>query len=298
MVSVTKIFWEKPLSEEKLNSKIDSEKSPGNCGSLKQNVATLKSGLGDQTCCQDCKKQKVQKLLTVSASHKVQASSELKKQLVPSKQSIVDSIDVKVPLTLLKNTLSLSGKLNQSINQLRRSFIKPSLLVLYAKLDIADNSSQHLFRDSITHSLESLKKENQMKVLLRKELNLLGKRKHFFPQQSSNFKASSKTLMRTQDQGHYVRRSNQSQNYNNSYNNYNNYNQHNSTKKDTYQKNIDFKKKETKTKETLISFQNALQVKKIDLILKYLRQSLSHSRIEPSSFTKKNWRNLGLIQRS
>ena len=177
----------------------------------------------------------------------------------------MDSIDVKVPLTLLKNTLSLSGKLNQSINQLRRSFIKPSLLVQYAKLDIADNSSQHLFRDPITHSLESLKKENQMKVLLRKEPNLLGKNKHFFPQQSSNFKASSKTLMRTQDQGHYARRSNQSQNYNNSYNNYN-YNQHSSTKKDTYEKDTDFKKKETNTKETLISFQNAWQVKKIDLI--------------------------------
>ena len=71
--------------------------------------------------------------------------------------------------------------------------------------------------------------------------------------------------MRTQDQGHYARRSNQSQNYNNSYNNYN-YNQHSSTKKDTYEKDTDFKKKETNTKETLISFQNALQVKKIDLI--------------------------------
>ena len=128
----------------------------------------------------------------------------------------MDSFDVKVPLTLLKNALSLAGKFNQSINQLRRNFIKPSLPVPCARLaDIADDSSEHLFGDSITDSLESLKKEKQIKALLRKVPDILGKRKHSFPQQPSNFKASCKTLKRTQDQGHYVRRSNQSQNHNN-----------------------------------------------------------------------------------
>ena len=104
---------------------------------------------------------------------------------------------------LLKNALSLAGKLNQSINQLRRNFIKPSLPVQYARLaDIAGDSSEHRFGDSITDFLESLKKENQMKALLKKGPDLLGKRKHSFPQHSSNFKPSSKTLKRTQGQGH------------------------------------------------------------------------------------------------
>ena len=166
-------------------------------------------------------------MLAASVSHIVQASSELTKQLVSSKQPTADSFDV---------------KLNQSINQLRRNFIKPSLPVQYARLaDIANDLSEHLFRDSIANSLESLKKENQMKALLRKGQDLLGKRKYYFPQQSSNFEASSKILRRTQDQGHYVRRPEQSQNYNNKYNNYNR--QHSSTKKDAYHRSSSWKPK-------------------------------------------------------
>ena len=99
-----------------------------------------------------------------------------------SKQPTVDSLDVKVPLALLKNALSLAGKLNQSTNQLRRNFIRPSLPIQYARLaDIAGDLSEHLFGDSITDSLQSLKRENPMKALLRKELDLLRKRKHSFP---------------------------------------------------------------------------------------------------------------------
>ena len=180
--------------------------------------------------------QEVQKLLEASASHIVQASSEFTNQLVSSKEPSVNSFDVNVPLTMLKNALSLASALNQSINQLRKNFIKPSLPVQYFRLaDIADGSSEHLFRDSITDSLESLKKENQMKALPRKGPDLLGKRKHFFSQ--SNFKASSKTLKRSQDQGHYVRKSDRSQKYNN------NNRQHTSTKKDTYHRSYNWKTK-------------------------------------------------------
>ena len=81
--------------------------------------------LVDQICSQDFKLQEVQKLLVASVSHIVQASSELTKQLVSLKQPTGDSFDVKIPLTLRKYVLSLAGKLNQSINQLRRVFIKP-----------------------------------------------------------------------------------------------------------------------------------------------------------------------------
>ena len=85
--------------------------------------------LGNQIRGQECKLQEVQKLLAPSASHIVKASSELSKQLVFSKQPTVDSFDVKISLPLLKNALSLAGKLNQTINKLRRNFIKPSLSV-------------------------------------------------------------------------------------------------------------------------------------------------------------------------
>ena len=127
-----------------------------NCGFMKTNRCNtgVWVTLEERIHSQDCKLQEVQKLLSVSDSHKVQASSELTKQLRSSKQPTVDSFDVKVPLTLLKNALFLAGKLNQSINQLRRSFIKPSLPVQYTRsADIADDSSEHLFGDSITNFL-------------------------------------------------------------------------------------------------------------------------------------------------
>ena len=116
-------------------------------------------------------------MLAASASHIVQASSELTKQLVSSKQPTVDSFDVKVPLTLLKNALSLAGKLNQSINQLRRNFIKPSLPVKYARLaDIADDSSEHLFGGCITDSLESLKKGKSNESTVEKRARSTGEK--------------------------------------------------------------------------------------------------------------------------
>ena len=102
----------------------------------------------------------------------------------------MDSFDVKVPLTLLKNALSFACKLNQTINQLRRNFIKPSLPVQYARLD----SSEHLFRDSITitDTLESLQKENKQKNCWKKSQNFLEKGNTHF----HNGRQTSKPLPR------------------------------------------------------------------------------------------------------
>ena len=123
MASATKTFWAKPLSKGKLKSKIESGNLPANCGFMKTKSCNtvVWVTLGDQVRSQSCKLQEVQKLLAASASHIVLASSELTKQLMYSKQPTTNSFDVKVLLTLLKNALSLAGKLNQSINQLRRN---------------------------------------------------------------------------------------------------------------------------------------------------------------------------------
>ena len=108
IATATKIFWEKPLSEDKLKSKIESGNLPANCGFKKTKRYNKEVWviLGDQIRSQNCKLQEVQKLLAASASHIVQASSELRKQLLSSKQPTVDSFNVKVSLTLLKNALS------------------------------------------------------------------------------------------------------------------------------------------------------------------------------------------------
>ena len=108
-------------------------------------------------------------------------------------------------------------------------------------IDIADHSSKHLSGDFITDAIESLQKESKMKAQLKKGPGLLGKRKHSaFLQHWSNYKASSKTQKRTQDQGHSVKRSNQYQTHKN--NNQNNtYNRHSNTKKDNYHQSTNWK---------------------------------------------------------
>ena len=83
MASVTKIFLDKPLSEDKLRSKVESGKLPENCRLMKTKRCNTEVWvtLGDRIRSQDCKLQEVQKLLAASASFIVQASSELTKQL-------------------------------------------------------------------------------------------------------------------------------------------------------------------------------------------------------------------------
>ena len=79
MASATKIFSEIPLSEDKLKSKIESGKLPVNCGFMETKRCNTEVWvtMGDQIRSQDFKLQEVQKLLAASASHILQASSEL-----------------------------------------------------------------------------------------------------------------------------------------------------------------------------------------------------------------------------
>ena len=84
---------------------------------------------------------------------------------------------------------------------------KPYLPPQFAKLvDISDDSKNYLFGDSIADAVESLRKENQTKSLLRGQINL--KRKHPQSQhKSSNYQISSKSQKRNSDQGQKQRRS-------------------------------------------------------------------------------------------
>ena len=109
--------------------------------------------------------------------------------------------------------------------------------------------------------MESLKKENQMKALLKKGPDLLGERKHSFPQHLSNFRASSKTLKRTQNKGHYVRPISELQQQI----------QQQQSPAQQYKERHLLPKLQLETKETLISFQNALQVRNFDIVKKCLQ---------------------------
>ena len=76
--------------------------------------------------------------------------------------------DITIPLIMLKDSLSLAGKMSQSINQLRRKLIKPALPLKFSKLEEkSEESSESLFGDSVSESVENLEKKNKVKVLAR-----------------------------------------------------------------------------------------------------------------------------------
>ena len=94
--------------------------------------------------------------------------------------------DITIPLIMLKDSLSLAGKMSQSINQLRRKLIKPALPLKFSKLEEkSEESSESLFGDSVSESVENLEKKNKLK-------SLPGKRK--YSEESLNSKFSSKTI--------------------------------------------------------------------------------------------------------
>ena len=117
----------------------------------------------------------------------------------------VNNVDIKEAMNSLKDSLSLSGKVSQNINQLRKDLIKPSLPTKYIKLTtMGDESTELLFGDSISESLESLNKENKLRSLLHenqanKKTGYTQKRK-FDQTESSNYRFSSKNPKRTQYQ--------------------------------------------------------------------------------------------------
>lgn len=79
--------------------------------------------------------------------------------------------------------------MSQSINQLRKKLIKPALLLKFSKLEEkSEESSESLFGDSVSESVENLEKKNKLK-------SLSGKRK--YSEESLNSKFSSKLQKRT-----------------------------------------------------------------------------------------------------
>ena len=83
--------------------------------------------------------------------------------------------------------------MSQSINQLRKKLIKPALLLKFSKLEEkSEESSESLFGDSVSESVENLEKKNKLK-------SLSGKRK--YSEESLNSKFSFKPQKRTPEYG-------------------------------------------------------------------------------------------------
>ena len=89
--------------------------------------------------------------------------------------------------------------MSQSINQLRRKLIKPTLSPQFSKLaEKSEESSEWLFGNSLSESIENLEKEKKLKSLL-KDKKDSGKRKH--SEELSNTRSSSKSQKRNPEYG-------------------------------------------------------------------------------------------------
>ena len=86
----------------------------------------------------------------------LKAASELTK-LLPKHNNV--NLDIKTPLSLLKNSLSLAGNINQALSQYRRDIIKPTLPSQFVKIaESPDDSSAYLFGESLTEKMDRFKK--------------------------------------------------------------------------------------------------------------------------------------------
>ena len=188
IASASKTFREKPLKE-------DSFKRTSNCTYLTTKLTNpeIFKNLPTFQRTVDSKIQDIQKVHAASVSLLLTTTSYLGTSILTT-QGQNKETDFKIPLNFLKDSLTLAGRANQIINQLRRQLIKPTLPPKYCQLaDIADDSAAYLSSDKISEVLETLNKEHQLCSLLN-DKSSSSKRKF---QESSNYASSSKTQKRT-----------------------------------------------------------------------------------------------------
>ena len=195
IASASKTFWEKPLKEDSFKRKFEAGKLPSNCTYLTTKFTNPEIFINLPTFQRtvDSKIQDIQKVHAASVSLLSTTASYLGTSSLTT-QGQNKETDFKIPLNFLKDSLSLAGKANQMLNQLRRQLIKPTLPPKYCQLaDIADDSATYLFGDKISEVLETLNKEHQLRSLLN-DKSFSSKQKF---QESSNYASSSKTQKRT-----------------------------------------------------------------------------------------------------
>ena len=98
--------------------------------------------------------QSIEKTYVASTTLMLKAASELTK-LLPKHNNV--NLDIKAPLSLLKNSLSLAGNVNRALNQYRCDIIKSTVLSQFVKIaELADDSSVYLIGESLTEKMDRL----------------------------------------------------------------------------------------------------------------------------------------------
>jgi len=202
IAGAAKIYWQKPMKEEVFKKKMEEAKIPSNCPFLipKRTNTEIWTTLSSFSRTTDVKIQEILTQHSAAVTMMLTAASEL-----------ADSSNKKAMMAL-KEALSLSGKVSQSTNKLRRELMKPTLPKGYGRLaSEAEETSEWLFGESVCERLEKLKKENKIKEILTKERN--PKRKAEPLNENPSYKSQRRVEYR--DQGHHQNR--QNRDYRNKY---------------------------------------------------------------------------------
>ena len=167
VASASKVFWEKKLSEKRVERVNVVGKTPSNCSfldrGLKVNegiwcIATKENRDVDRNL------QKVQLLHTKTTSALIKAASALSFVSDAGAGATIQVSDLEKPLDILKDAIKLAGMTNQELLQARREGFKPKLGQDQQKLakDIPVGSTL-LFGDKLHERMEELKEKRELK---------------------------------------------------------------------------------------------------------------------------------------
>ena len=114
------------MKDDNLKLKLEEAQIPSNSTFLqtKKTNPEISSVIPWLQCTHDCRMQSIEKSSVASTTRMLKVASKLTK-LLPKQDN--DNVDIKTPLSLIKKSLSLARKFNQTSNQFRPDIIKPTL---------------------------------------------------------------------------------------------------------------------------------------------------------------------------
>ena len=167
IAGTTKVFWEKPMSKERREKKLQAAKIPSNCKFL--DVKSTNKEIWNATATNiracDVRLQNIQKSHSAMTSALLQVASdisEIKSAIGSHKLAGAGKVNFVLCNDHIKDALSLAGHVNQAINQHRREGFKPTIPDSLKKLvKTSTDESALLFGDDINDRINTIQGDNK-----------------------------------------------------------------------------------------------------------------------------------------
>ena len=165
ITGASKIFWEKEMSDERLEKTLDVSKHPSNCGFLtvQQVNKEIWGATSGEIRAKDFNLQKIQETHAAMSSNLIQAISTLSgnKEQLRHAQPIIEKLNV---------ALKLAGKTSQQLNAHRRESFKPSLPTDLKKLvEKPGTESTWLFGENLKERMAMVRGDNTVREAFEKK---------------------------------------------------------------------------------------------------------------------------------